>query len=252
MQYLSSAICYALSCLSSFFFFFNPPSWINVVGLVLTRHRSDSALAKWHAACGTWAQEADCFLLWRKARREGRGVEDGEQSGSVQTTVSPSSSLLPDSFCSRAVGEGRVWGSCLGRKGRWDAALDASRAVCVGGSETRGPCSSVWICWRVQVGYKGEISLQQLIWLKVALSSVQSLRWFPWGGWCEGRVLTGCMFLAPVLPVSRCQACYETLGRYRRGGSEQSRQYHVDGTTGCDIKIAEVWLCLNCKGKRKE
>lgn len=48
------------------YFFFNPPSWINVVGLVLTRHRSDSALAKWHAACGTWAQEADCFLLWRK------------------------------------------------------------------------------------------------------------------------------------------------------------------------------------------
>ena len=117
-----------------------------MVGLVLTRHRSDSALAKWHAACGTWAQEADCFLLWRKACREGRGVEDGEQNGSVQTTLSPSSSLLPDSFCSRAAGEGRVRGSCLGRKGRWDAVLDGSRAVCVGGSETWGPRSSVRIC----------------------------------------------------------------------------------------------------------
>lgn len=59
------------------------------------------------------------------------------------------------------------------------------------------------------------------------------------------------MFLAPVLPVSRCQARYETLGRYRRGGSEQSRQYHVDGTTGCDIKIAEVWLCLTVRARGK-
>ena len=120
-----------------------------MVELVLTRHRSDSALAKWHAACGTWAQEADCFLLWRKACREGRGVEDGEQSGSAQTIRSPSSSLLPDSFCSGAAGEGRVRGSCRGRKGRRDAALDGSHAVCVGGSETRGPRSSVQICRRV-------------------------------------------------------------------------------------------------------
>lgn len=69
----SAMPCPAFPCLC--FFFFNPPSWINAIGLVLTRRGSDSALAKWHAACGTWAREADCCLLWgkkiNKACREG-------------------------------------------------------------------------------------------------------------------------------------------------------------------------------------
>lgn len=120
----------ALPCpaLPLFFFFFNPPSWINVVGLVLTRHRSDSALAKRRAACGTWALEADCFLLWRK----GRGWRMG-----AEPLASPSLLLVSQPPSAPGQGKGGDEACALVWK-KLGCCADPCRPVHVGACESQG------------------------------------------------------------------------------------------------------------------
>lgn len=76
------------------YLFPNPPSGINVVGLMVMLLGADGALAKWHVA----------GLGMRIAVFYGEKDKGWRMGSSAQASSLP----LPKSFCSRAVGEGRV------------------------------------------------------------------------------------------------------------------------------------------------
>lgn len=164
MQYLSSAICSALSCLPSVcsFLFLIPPSWINVEGLVVTQQRPGSALAKCHPARGTWAQHS----LHGKQGRTRRGGWGEERSGSAQfpSPHPPVHSQTPPA----ALGEGRLVGCCFAR---W--------LCCLGGR--LGNLRILLLSEGLEVGFRGEVPLQQLLWLEVALSSAGFHGGVMWG-----------------------------------------------------------------------
>lgn len=114
----------------------------------MTQPRPDSALAKCHPACGTWA--------WHGKR--GRTEEDGERSGSAHPPVHPpaASRLL--------LLQGSAEGSL---EGRWMllgmvAVLFVWQPQKPGGFVPQSGSGS-WI--------QSRVSLQWLIWFKVAFSS---------------------------------------------------------------------------------